>query len=100
MARAAKGLAEQQAAAPSAQSGHETMVRTLHKRGALDLVFPNRGSFPWQPPAHPMLQQTQSMEDDGHRLTRHKAVFHASLMALLKDHTIQGRCILPGAGFV
>ena len=66
--------------------------------GALDRVFPNRRAFPWQTPPHPLLQQTQVIEDDG--VTRHKAVFHGELMGLFKDHTVQGRCLFPGAGFV
>ena len=66
--------------------------------GTLDRVFPKRQEFPWQRPPHPLLQQTQVIEDDG--VTRHKAVFHEPLMELFKDHTIQGRCLFPGAGFV
>ena len=66
--------------------------------GSLDLVFPNRKAFPWQTPPHPLLQHMQVIEDDG--LIRHKAVFHETLMDLLTDHTIQGRCLFPAAGFV
>ena len=66
--------------------------------GTLDRVFPNRRAFPWQTPLHPLLQQTQVIKDDG--VTKHKAVFHTALMSVFKDHTIAGRCIFPGAGFV
>ena len=69
---------------------------TLHT--SLDRVFPNRKAFPWQAPPHPLLQHTQVIEDDG--VTRYKAVFHEALMDLFIDHTIQGRCLFPGAGFV
>ena len=65
---------------------------------ALDQVFPNRKAFPWQTPPHPLIQQTQVIEDDN--VIRHKAVFHGTLMDLFRDHTIQGRCLFPGAGFV
>jgi hypothetical protein len=46
-----------------------------------------------------LLQQTTHY-GDGSGGVEHKAVFHASLMALFKDHTIQGRTLFPGAGFV
>ena len=40
----------------------------------------------------------QTIEEHG--LSIHTAVFHDALMKLLKDHTIQGRCLFPGAGFL
>ena len=60
-------------------------------------VFPNRRSFPWQAPPHPLLQQSLDLGDHG---VEHKAVFHASLMALFDDHTILGQTLFLGAGFV
>ena len=60
-------------------------------------VFPNRRSFPWQTPPHPLLQQSLNLGDRG---VEHKAVFHASMVALFNDYTIQGQTLFPGAGFV
>ena len=82
--------------AASTLNRHLHQASTLHS--SLDLVFPKRKAFPWQAPPHPLLQHTQVIEDDG--VTRHKAVFHDALMDLFADHTIQGRCLFPGAGFV
>ena len=63
--------------------------------GVLDRVFPNRKAFPWQAPPHPLLQQTQVIEDDG--VTGIKAVIHEALMDVYKDFTLEGRCIFPGS---
>ena len=57
----------------------------------------NRKSFPWAPLAHPLLQKLEMIDQSTEAYT---AVFHRSLMGLMKDHTIQGRCLFPGAGFV
>ena len=61
------------------------------------LPFLQRQMFPWRQPPHPLLQQTLDMEERG---IKHTAVFHATLMRLFKDHTIEGRTLFPGAGFV
>ena len=72
--------------------------QALQGNGSLpEQVFPDRRSFPWQAPPHPLLQQSSDLEDVG---IRHKAVFHASLMKLFNDHTIMGMPLFPGAGFV
>ena len=46
---------------------------------------------------HPLLQRHDVIDQN---TTAYTAVFHESLMELMKDHTIGGRTILPGAGFV
>ena len=47
--------------------------------------------------AHPLLQQAIGEEQDDSQFV---AVFHSSLMDLMQDHTIHGRTLFPGAGFV
>ena len=64
---------------------------------SLGSTFPNRKAFPWRQPPHPLLQQTLDM---GNRGVEHTAVFHVTLMELFGDHTIEGRTMFPGAGFV
>ena len=61
----------------------------------------NRKSFPWAPLPHPLVQ-TSNVHRVGGQMTAafHTAVFHESLMQLMRDHTIQGRTLFPGAGFV
>ncbi|MEC7001811.1 MAG: polyketide synthase dehydratase domain-containing protein, partial [Actinomycetota bacterium] len=59
--------------------------------------FPNAKSFPWQSLAHPLLQQ---MATTSPQESQFMAVFHSSLMDLMQDHTIHGRTLFPGAGFV
>ena len=60
-------------------------------------LLPNRKAFPWRQLAHPLLQQTLELRNIG---TEHTAVFHQTLMDLFKDHTIHGRVLFPGAGFI
>ena len=60
-------------------------------------LLQKRRSFPWRAMPHPMLQCRDMIDQD---TTAYSAVFHESLMELMRDHTIGGRTILPGAGFV
>ena len=66
-------------------------------RGNRKGLFPNVKSFPWQPLAHPLLQHSTAPSDQESQFV---AVFHSSLMDLMQDHTIHGRTLFPGAGFV
>ena len=71
--------------------------RALEGKSVLEHEFRNRKSFWWLIPTHPLLQQTKHFSSGG---IEQKAVFHECLMDLFKDHTIQGRLLFPGAGFV
>ena len=71
---------------------------TLESDAALGAgLLCNRRSFPWGAAPHPLLQRREMIDQD---TTAYHAVFHESLMELMGDHTIGGRTILPGAGFV
>ena len=66
-----------------------------------DALLPNRKSFPWAPLPHPLVQASNVHRVEGQMtMAFHTAVFHESLMALMRDHTIEGRTLFPGAGFV
>jgi acyl transferase domain-containing protein/NADP-dependent 3-hydroxy acid dehydrogenase YdfG/acyl carrier protein len=65
--------------------------------------FPKRRSFPWRGTVlHPLLQHEAycGARSAKAAIEQRTAVFHESLMQLMQDHTIQGRCLFPGAGFV
>ena len=63
----------------------------------LDAEFPNRRAFPWRSPPHPLLQRSVAV---GERGVEHSVVFSETLMELYRDHTIEGRNLFPGAGYI
>ena len=67
-------------------------------KSLLDIVFPHRKYYPWQQTTHPLLQQTIASFDE--ETTIYRAVFHVGLMAIYKDHSVQGQVIFPGTGYL
>ena len=63
----------------------------------LSSPFPSPRAYAWRRPPHPLLQRSVAVGELG---VQHVVRFHATLMELFSEHTIAGRNLFPGAGFL
>ena len=64
---------------------------------APSLLLYRRCSFPWREATHPFVQRCHLSSSEA---VTFRSPVAGSLLAIIKDHVVQGRIVFPGAGFL